>query len=789
MRPDSPPQTMSDPHLPSALQRPERGVNTAMALHQPYQVQLSTDAAGANEPSGNSLTLTDLLRIVLKHKWTLLAVLVVAGSVSVVRTLLSTPIYRSTLTLQIEKSAPRIVNFNNDVDQEGYSDELTLLKTQYELLRSRSLAERVIDELRLERSKSAPAANAAGAAPAAKPGAATPAGAGYVDRILGGYRKLTTPASHDSEVLGREAVIGGFLGALTVEPVRNSRLVRLHVDNTNPALAAQIANATAQAFIAMGLERRMEASSYAKTFLEDQIKQIKAKLEESERKLNHYAQTKQILTLDEKTNVINQTYLDYATALARAEQERIKAEAAFAEIKRSPESAQQVMESKSLQNYKEAKAKLESEYQHNLGIYKPDFPKMVQLKGQIDKADAQIKAEIAAVGAAVQSQFEAAQRQESLLRDKLGQTRKQVLTTQDSSIDLNLLKREVETNRQLYDGLLQRLKQVGVSGGVTANNVSVVDRAEPPLFPYKPDLHRNLMFGLAVGLILGLCMVFLLEYLDDSFKFPDEIERTLGVALMGIVPLVSQRRDQEHSVAFEVHAQPRSPIAEAYRSLRTALQFSTSEGAPRRLLVTSTTRDEGKSTTALALAINFAQMGQKVLLIDADMRNPSVHKQLGMPNEVGLSNLLSGDYGADRLIAPTVIPFLSVMTAGPIPPNPVDLLLGPKLAAVLDQATSHGIQYVIVDAPPLLGIADSIVLGNQIQNILFVVQAAHTRKGQIRDALRRLRLAGIVPRGIVLTQVQRHVSHQHYESYYGYGAVDKLPTSGSRRAAGTVTPG
>ncbi len=757
-----------------------------MALHRPYELQVGTDNAVGDEAPSNSLTLTDLLRIVLKHKWTLLAVLLVAGSVSVVRTLLSTPVYRSTLTLQIEKMPQRVVAFSNDIDQDAYSDESTTLKTQYELLRSRSLAERVIDELRLERPPAAPKAQPNGSS-AVK--AATLSN-GYIDRITAGYRKLTKPANTDSEVLSREGVVGGFLGSLAVEPVRNSRLVRLHVDNTNPELAAQIANATAQAFIAMGLERRMEASSYAKTFLEDQIKQVKAKLEESERKLNQYAQNKQILTLDDKTNVVNQTYTDYATALARAEQDRIKTEAAFAEIKRSPDSAQQVMESKSIQTYKENKAKLEIEYQQNLGIYKPDFPKMVQLKSQIDKADSQVKAEIAAVAAAVQSQYEAAQRQEGMLRAKLGETRKQVLSTQDSSIDLNLLKREVETNRQLYDGLLQRLKQVGVSGGNTANNISIVDRAEPPLFPYKPDLNRNLMFGLGVGLILGLCMVFLLEYLDDSFKFPDEIERTLGVALMGIVPAISQRREQDKtSVAFEVHTQPRSPIAEAYRSLRTSLQFSTSEGAPRRLLITSTTRDEGKSTTALALAINFAQMGQRVLLIDADMRNPSVHRQLGIPNESGLSNLLSGDYGAATLITQTTVPFLSVMTAGPIPPNPVDLLLGPKLAAVLDQATAHGIHYVIVDAPPLLGIADSIVLGNQIQNILFVVHAGSTRKSQVRDALRRLRLAGLVPRGVVLTQVQRNVGHQHYESYYGYGAVEKESAADSRRSAKSAAKG
>jgi polysaccharide biosynthesis transport protein len=778
---------MSDPHLPSALQRPTPGRNAAIALQQAYGLQVAVEGGTNSDVLSDTLTLTDLLRIILKHKWTLLLVLLVAAGASTIRTLLSTPIYRATATLQIERTAPRVVNFNNDLDQEqGYSDETTTLKTQYELLRSRSLAERVIEELRLGQSakpaavKGIDAATDTATAPEKKA-----SGGGFVDRVLGGYSKLTTPANRDAETLSREGVIGGFIGALTVEPVRNSRLVRLHVDNTSPELAARIANATVQSFISMGLERRMEASSYAKTFLEDQIKQVKAKLEDSERKLNQYAQNKQILTLDEKTSVISQTYTDYAAALSRAEQDRMKAEAAFAEIRRNPDTAQPVMENKTIQTFKEHKARLEIEYQQNLGIYKPDFPKMIQLKAQVDKAEANIKAEIVATGAAVQSQYEAAQRQEALLRDKLGQTRKQVLVTQDSSIDLNLLKREVETNRQLYDGLLQRLKQVGVAGGVTANNVSIVDRAEPALFPYKPDLSRNLMIGLAVGLILGLCLVFLLEYLDDSFKFPDEVERTLGVPLMGIVPMAGKKRDQEQSVAYDVHTQPRSPMAEAYRSLRTALQFSTSEGAPKRLLVTSTTRDEGKSTTALALAINFAQMGQRVLLVDADMRNPSVHKQLGLSNDTGLSNLLSGDYGAETLITRTSIPNLSIMAAGPIPPNPVDLLLGPKLGTLLDQSAQHGIHYVIVDAPPLLGIADSIVLGNLIQNILFVVQASKTRKSQVKDALRRLRLAGLVPRGVVLTQVLRGAPHHQYESYYGYGADEPTPApvARSKRAA------
>lgn len=764
--------------IPNSL---PHGPTNELAVRQPYMLQTSLERQAEDDNDASSLTLGDLLGIVLKHKWTLLLVVLIATSVAGINTFLLRPTYRATAVLQIERAAARVVEFQNSgVDQEQMSvDEYLGLKTQYELLRSRSLAERVIDELQLGKSKpvsSGPPTLTSSASVTA----ASPEPGGYFDRIISGYKKLSTPATTNAEVLGRESVIGAFLGALSVDPVPNSRLVRLSVDNANPELAAQIANATAQSFISLGQERRSESSSYAKTFLEDQIKQMKVKLEESERKLNQYAQQKQILTLDERTNVLSQTYLDYATALARAEQERIKAEAIFNEARRNPESAAATIESKTVETYKMQRAKLELEYQQNLRIYKPDFPKMQQIKAQIAEVEKQIKAEIDMLAGSVQGQFEAAQRQEILLRERLAQTRKEVLSNQDNSIDLNLLKREVETNRQLYDGLLQRLKQVGVSSSLTTNNISLVDAANPPLFPYKPNLRSNLMSGLAVGLFLGLCLVFLLEYMDDSIKYPDEVERVLGVPLMGVIPVGDKKRGESGSIAFDVHSDPRSSMAEAYRSVRTALQFSTSHGAPNRLLVTSTTRDEGKSTTALALAINFAQMGHHVLLVDADMRNPSVHKMLGIPNELGLSNLLSADARGETLIQPTVVPNLSVLTAGPSPPNPVDLLMGPKLLALLDKSSQVGISHVIVDGPPILGIADSIVLGNQIQDMLFIVRAGSTRKANIRDALRRLRLSGLSPRGTVLTFAPARAL-QGYGAYYGYGADPHPPSAALAR--------
>jgi len=305
---------------------------------------------------------------------------------------------------------------------------------------------------------------------------------------------------------------------------------------------------------------------------------------------------------------------------------------------------------------------------------------------------------------------------------------------------------------------------------VAANNISVVDVAKAPLFPFKPDMMTNAAIGLAVGLMLGLGLVFVREHLDDSVKHADELEPQFGVPLLGIIPLVKRSKRPTVELALLAVDDPRGSFAEAYRSTRTALQFSTSDGAPRRLMVTSSVSGEGKSTTALALAINFAQMGKRVLLVDADMRNPSLHKALGLQNDRGLSNYLSGEGTRDSLIRTCAVPNLKVMTAGPTPPSPVDLLMGPRLLGLLDKAEELGYEQIVMDAPPILGIADALVLGNQVQSILFVVKAGATRRSAIRDALRRLRTAGLLPLGVVLTRASsEHSSYYGYEGYYGYG--------------------
>ncbi|GAA6142175.1 polysaccharide biosynthesis tyrosine autokinase [Hydrogenophaga sp. 5NK40-0174] len=781
-------------HLPAMPQPPGSG---ARALALPGEAALMQHAMPGHEQTmlsgDNILSFRQLWRSVLKHRWMILGITAVCGLAATTYTLRQTPQYQSVAVLQIDRAAKKVVGFNTEmeVDEGALSDQVQL-RTQVELLSSRSLAERVIDELGLYQTRSGeplPGEQTAETSPL--PGEPSQAEkTGFMDRIEANVHSLFNPSVSDQEVLDRTQTIAAFQRAVHIEPLRNSRLVEIKVTNSDATLSARIANTMAQAYIAANLERKVDSSQYARQYLENQIASTKAKLEESERVINDYAKRNEILNLGENESATTRNFVDFSSALAKAEQERIRAEALYNEVRTNPDSAPAVLDNLAIQAYKEEKARQEAEYAKNLAIYKPDFPKMQQTRAQIERLDQRIRTEVAMVLQSIRSQYVAAKSQEEKLRSKVNQSRDEVLAVQDRSVDLNLLQRELDTNRQVYDSLLQRLKEVSVTAGITTNNVSIVDEAQAPLFPDRPRPLINLGMGLVGGLFLGVIAALLREQLDDSVKRADEIEQTFGIPLLGWIPQTKTDSGKSNeSVALLAHTDPRSAFAEAYRSMRTALQFSTADGAPRRLMVTSCGKGEGKTTSALALAINFAQLGRKVLLIDADMRKPAIHKALRMPNERGLSNALTGNQVADGLIQPCKVPSLSVLTSGPTPPDPVELLMGPKLGLLLDKADEMGFDHVIIDGPPLLGIADAIVLGNQIHHMVFAIKASSTKKQSIRDALRRLRHAGVVPMGAVLTQARsEHLSDYGYESYYGYGdlaeaAPEKLaqPAAGGRQ--------
>jgi polysaccharide biosynthesis transport protein len=544
-------------------------------------------------------------------------------------------------------------------------------------------------------------------------------------------------------------------------------------------MAARITNTYAQSFISMNLEKKFEANAYAKTFLEERIRQVKGKLEDAERAQVEYARKNDIYSLDKDgATTSGQNLQEFNAAMAKAEQDRIKAESLYRQTYAQASDLPRELENGLIQQLKSERAKIESDYQDKLKTFKPNYPAMQEMTARIKEINLQISKEVASVRTSVKSSYEAAQRQENMLRSKLSASKGEVLDQQSRSIQFNILKREADTNRQLYDGLLQRLKEVSVAGGVGANNIMVVDKADIPNGRFKPNIKLNLLIGLLLGTLAGVGLAFFIEHLDDTFKSGDDIERTLGLPLLGIIPEVEEVTSIADTLAQINDDASRSAMAEAFRSARTALQFSTPEGAPKVLGITSSHISEGKTTTSLCLAVNFVQCGYSVLLIDADLRKPSLHRAFEIDNQVGLTNHLAGLSPLSEVIHHTKVDRLFFVPTGPLPPNPAELLQGSKMRDLIEDAKTK-FDLVIFDGPPILGLADALILGNAVDRLLLVIRAGTTERSVVKTALKRLRMARVNPIGCILNKLDHKslgYGYGYHYSYYAYGATPKEPS-------------
>jgi capsular exopolysaccharide synthesis family protein len=715
------------------------------------------------EPEGEGFNLRELWQVIVKRRWTIILFTAIVVAAVVTATYLKTPIYRATLTLQIDRENVRIFDSNKgEVDLNVTSPDYFYYQTQYELLKSRSLALRVVNQMGL----------------ADRPAQAAPPPPSLVAQArewLAGWLPKTSTAEAGSapppsEAARVDGVVSGFLGGLTVEPVRDSRLVKLYYDSPDPGLAANILNTLAKSYINLNLERRFDASTYARNFLQERLQQVKARLEESERELIQFSGREQIINVDDTQNIVVQNLTAANAALGEAEKRRINAEAIYRQMMATRgQGLSQVLDSKIIQDLKQTKTKLEAQYQENLSIYKPAYPAMVQLRNQINQIDALINQEIGNIRAAISANYEAAKAEEALLRANLEQLKQQVLSLQNRSIQFNILRREVDTNRQLYEGLLQRFKEVGVAAGIGTNNISIIDEAKVPTSPYQPNLRKNAWMALILGLLGGIGLAFLFEHLDDTFRRPEELEKRLGLPVLGVIPMTRQDRGDDRPIALAGLEDPRSAFAEAYRSVRTALQFSTASGVPRLLAVTSAMVGEGKSTTAISLAIQFSQAGKKTLLIEADLRKPSIHRALNLDNQTGLTHYLAGgDVQPADITKPTHIANLFAIPAGTLPPNPAELLSSARMMALLALAAEKFDQ-VILDSPPLLGLADALIIGNLCEGTLLTVEMGSTPRGYVQGALKRLLGARVHVLGTILTKLEaRPGAYGYYRSYYYY---------------------
>jgi succinoglycan biosynthesis transport protein ExoP len=701
------------------------------------------------------------LGVALRYRWLILACCAVSLLIGFILTYTQIPIYQATTTIQIDRQAARVVKVEGAEDPNLGTDAGRFYQTQYDLLRSRSLAERVATDLDLA---------------AASDFLHPPSTSAWVKLRSLILRSATTGNEHndnEGNLEQRKAAAAGMVqGGLSIAPDRNSSLVRVSFDSPSPAWAQRIANGVADSYVTSNLERRYGATAYARNFLKERLEELKLKLEESEKALVAYAEEKELIgdvksvSKDGKESGQSLAESDLAafnTALEAVVAERIHAQELWEQANKSKEiGLPQLLDDSAIKTLRAQRAALMADYQNKLSTFKPDYPDMMRLKAQINQIDEEIKSAAAVIKQSLQAHYESALQQEVLLKNKIDETKRGVLDTRNKQIQYNILKREADTNRTLYEGLLQQYKDIGVAGAVSTNNVAVIDRAQLPGGPYKPNLRVNLLKWLMYGLLGAALIIALFELLDDTFKSPEEIEEQLGLAVLGMIPL------SEGSVLADI-SEPSNPIAEAFRSFRTALQFSTDQGAPKTIVVTSAQPGEGKSTTALALAINFAQLGMKVLLIDADLRNPSQHRNLARNNGSGLANYLAGGAMPESIFQKTDVDGLFFMPSGPLPPNPAELLAGPKMLSLLSTA-SEKVDAVIIDSPPVLGLADAPLLASIAAGTLLVVATGHTRRGVVRAALKRLQFARARMVGALINKCDFRRSNYGYGGYgYGYG--------------------
>lgn len=689
-------------------------------------------AGGQPQPM---LDFSRLIQILHEWRWVIVGGAALGFALALLLTLLTTPLYRARVTLEVNPPRVQIMDEKKQ-DAEASASSWDFIATQIGLLKSRSLAERVAQDLN-----------------------------------LGSDPKFADPAADPTSRLDQAAAI--VAANIRVRPPDEGQLIEFEYVSDSPELAARIANAYADAFINSSLQRRYDASAYARTFLERQIGKTRSDLERSERQLVAYAQSQGIVNTGgggeggetgDVSSLQGQSLVALNEALAAATAKRVAAEGAY----RAAVGAGTTSEvASSTQALRQSRAALEAEYQEKRAQLKPEHPEMLSLRSRMDELDRQIVRETSNVASgrnnSLLADYRAALAAERSLQARVAGLKGQVLDLRGRSIQYTILQREVDTNRALYDALLQRYKEIGVAGGIGAAPVSIVDRAQVPGAPFKPNPLLNMLGGLLLGTALGILAAIGLEFINDTIKTRSDVRTKLGIACLGAIP----KRGRKVPLLEELD-NTSSPTLEAYTTLASSLRFSTEQGTPKVLLITSARPGEGKSSTSLALAHNLARLGSSVLLIDADLRKPAFRS---VSDKAGLTKLLTSDESLADHVTRTQYDNLSLLASGPVPPNPADLLSTGRFRAIIREASS---QYdaVVVDAPPVLGMADAPLIASVVKDVLLVIESGKTRTHAALEALNSLRAAGATILGATLTKATEEKSTYGY-GYYRYGAIDK----------------
>jgi polysaccharide biosynthesis transport protein len=743
----------------------ENGSNGAIEL-LPIPARLPAWELSPREPH-----LYDYLLILRKHLWLILSFMLAVATITTIATFRMQPIYVATTRIEIDRENANILPFPND-SYDYMMDLDNYIETQSKILTSETLALHTIRDSGLWAPPEFSSRN-------------------------GPSEALASGSLANQK---RPPELGEFLGSLSAKRVPSTRLMDVSFESTDPQLAARTVNAHIASYIEQNFRSKYEATTQASTWLTDQLTELKIKVQRAEDARIAYERQNQIWTLDDKQNITSQRLADINRQLTEAQSERMRKESLYEFAKSGNlDVVPQVQSNAVLADLMKKHGDASSQYSEYLSQYGPNFPKVQRLQAQIKDLDQAIEREKKNILSALESNYKEARQRETLLNQELDQRKAETNQMAGKLVEYNILKREAEANKTLYDGLMTKLKETAISQGLRSSNIRVIDAAMIPSTPSRPAKTRNVVLAFLIGLVGGIGLALMREYLDNTVKTPDDIERLTRLPSLAVVPqFVGSNGDAKkrgllksfdangHDKRIKLVAQdlPKSQMSEAFRALRTSILLSQADHPPQVILVTSALPREGKTTAAANLAVTLAQLGDSTVLVDADLRKPGIGRLLNLGNgkHAGLSSYLAGVSSLDQVTLPhPAIPNLAAIPTGPLPPNPADLLSSQKLAdAVAELRTKY--KFIVIDSPPVMAVTDAVILSVQADGVLIVVRSGETAKEaftRTRDLLNsvKCRIIGVVLNAVDSSAPDYYYSYRYYPYSYGYGPQETAEAS------------
>jgi succinoglycan biosynthesis transport protein ExoP len=708
--------------------------------------------------------LYDYLLILRKHIWLILSFLLAVVTITTITTFRMQPVYVATTRIEIDRENANILPFQGTDSYDYMMDLDNYIETQSKILTSETLALHTIRDSGLW----------------ARPEFSSPNGPS--EAVASGSLANQKPPPE----------LAGFLGSLSARRVPSSRLMDVSFESTDPQLAARIVNAHIATYIEENFRSKYEATTRASTWLTEQLTELKVRVQKSEDARIAYERQNQIWTIDDKQNITSQRLSDANRQLTEAQSERLKKESLYEFAKSGNlDAIPQIQSNAALADLIRKRSDAAATYSDALSQYGPNFPRVQRLQAQIKNLDQAIEKENKNILEVLESNYKEVQQRETLLTQALDQQKAETNQMAGKLVEYNILKREAEANKTLYDGLMTKLKETAISQGLRSSNIRVIDAAMIPSTPSRPAKTRNVVLAFLIGLVGGIGLALMREYLDNTVKTPDDIERLVRLPSLAVVPqfagsngdakkrgLLKSHDSNGHEKRIELVAQhlPKSQVAEAFRALRTSILLSQADHPPQVILVTSALPREGKTTAAANLAVTLAQLGDRTVIVDADLRKPGIGRllSLGGGKYAGLSSYLAGVSSLELVCIPhPTIPNLVAIPTGPLPPNPADLLSSHKLADAIAELRTK-FKFIVLDSPPVMAATDAVILSVQADGVLLVLRSGQTPKEafiRTRDLLNsvKCRILGVVLNAVDLSSPDYYYSYRYYPYSYGYG--------------------